>query len=229
VEPHADNATTRAARELRDRLEERLRANDRPGAVRSAVEAVTEGRVDIVTLYRDVLTPLLVDTGSAWQSGQVAVWQEHLASATVRTIVEGLYPEVLKVRAAATPVGRKVLLACPSQETHDLGLRMVSDRFDMAGWTTYFLGADTPVSQIVEAARGLDVDAIVVSSSTHFHRVALRTFLDQLRRDLPGVRLWIGGAAFARDRDWPADELVDLEQVLAPASGQGETGHPGDV
>lgn len=229
MEPNADSATTRAVREVRDRLDERLQANDRPGAVRSAVEAVTEGRVDIVTLYRDVLTPLLVDTGSAWQSGQVAVWQEHLASATVRTIVEGLYPEVLKVRAAATPVGRKVLLACPSQETHDLGLRMVSDRFDMAGWTTYFLGADTPVSQIVEAARGLDVDAIVVSSSTHFHRVALRTFLEQLMEALPGVRVWVGGAAFARDRDWPADELIDLEQVLAHPERWGEATQATDV
>jgi methanogenic corrinoid protein MtbC1 len=30
---------------------------------------------------------------------------------------------------------------------------MVSDRFDMAGWTTHFLGADTPAPQIVDAAR----------------------------------------------------------------------------
>ncbi len=207
-----------AARGVRAQLEERLRANDRPGAVRIAVEAVTGERLDIATLYRDVLTPLLVETGTSWQRGDVAVWQEHLASATVRTIVEILYPGVLKVRAAAVPAGRKVLLACPPEEAHDLGLRMVSDRFDMAGWTTYFLGADTPPAQVVDAARALGVDAVVVSSSTHFHRVGLRAFLDELKRHLPGVDVWVGGAAFAHDREWPADELVDLDAVLRPGA-----------
>jgi methanogenic corrinoid protein MtbC1 len=185
---------------------------------------VTGGRLDVVELYRDVLTPLLADTGAAWQSGRTAVWQEHLASAAVRTIVELLYPVVLRARAAAAPGGRKVLLACPPQETHDLGLRMVSDRFDLAGWTTYFLGADTPAPQISDAARTLGVDAVVISSSTHYHRVALRAFLDQLRRDLPGVDIWVGGAAFASDRDWPGAELVDLDAVLDAASSESGEG-----
>ena len=215
MERNLDNDPGDAARELRARLDARLQANDKPAAVRDAVEAVTSGRLDIVTLYRDVLTPLLVDTGAAWQSGRAAVWQEHMATATVRTVVEILYPGVLKARAAAAPTGRSVLLACPPQETHELGLRMVSDRFDMAGWTTYFLGADTPAPQIAEAARSLGVDAVVVSSSTHFHRVALRAFLDQLKRELPGVDIWVGGAAFAHDRDWRPEELIDLEAVLA--------------
>lgn len=210
----AEDDANRAPIDLREQLAARLRANDKPGAVRAAVDAVAQGRIDIATLHRDVLTPLLVDTGTAWQSGDVAVWQEHLASATVRTIVESLYQDVQGARATATPAAMKVLLACPPQETHDLGLRMVSDRFEMAGWTTYFLGADTPPAQIVDAARSLGVDAVLISSSTHFHRVALRTFTDQLRRELPGVRLWVGGPAFAHDREWPADELIDLEQVL---------------
>ena len=59
------------------------------------------------------------------------------------------------------PSGRSVLLACPPGEGHDLGLRMVSDRFDMAGWATYFLGPDTPVAEIADAARRLGVDAVV--------------------------------------------------------------------
>ena len=73
-----------------------------------------------------------------------------------------------------------MLLACPPEENHDLGLRMVADRFDMAGWTTYFLGADTPVDEIADAAARLGVDAVVLSSSTHFHRVALRRAVDEL-------------------------------------------------
>lgn len=215
------------AAELRERLAGHLAANDRPAAVRAAVESVTGGRLDVATLYSRVLTPLLVEAGSAWQSGRLTVWQEHMASAAVRTIVELLYPTVLELKEAAEPAGRRVLLACQPEEDHELGLRMVSDRFDMAGWTTFFLGADTPAPQIVDAARALGVDAVVVSASTHFHRVALRAFLDLLHRELPGVAVWVGGAAFAHDRDWPPDELVDLDAVLAarpPDRGPGAGG-----
>jgi methanogenic corrinoid protein MtbC1 len=223
VEHETHDMRSRIIAELRQELLERLRACDKQGAVESATRAVTEGRLDITTLYRDVLTPLLVDTGAAWQSGEVSVWQEHLASAIVRSIVELLYPQVLEARSAVAPSGKKALLACPPGEMHELGLRMVGDRFEMAGWTTYFLGADTPGAQVIEAARSLGVEAVVLSSSTHFNRVALRTFVDQLRRELPDVRVWVGGPAFAHDRHWPADELIDLERLLGLPGAGGQT------
>ena len=115
---------------------------------------------------------------------------------------------------------RSVLLACPPEEAHDLGLRMVSDRFDMAGWTTYFLGPDTPVEEIADAAGRLGVHAVVMSSSTHWHRLAVRHAVDELKRALPNVDVWVGGPAFALGAEgWSADEIVDLEALLGPWEG----------
>lgn len=194
-----------------------LAERDKAAAVRAAVDAVVSGRIGIPELYRDVLTGILAAAGAAWQRGSVAIWEEHLASATVRTIVEILYPEVLRAKAAAPVAGRAVLLACPPEEAHELGLRMVSDRFDMAGWTTYFLGADTPVEEIADAASRLGVHAIVMSSSTHYHRLAVRHAVDELKRTLPHVDVWVGGPAFALGAEgWGADEIVDLEALLGP-------------
>ena len=151
----------------------------------------------------------------AWQTGKAAIWEEHLASTTVRTIVEILYPGVLKAKATAAPSGRTVLLACPPEEGHDLGLRMVADRFDMAGWTTFFLGPDTPVDEIAGAARRLGVDSIVMSSSTHFHRLAVRHAVDALKKELPGVDIWVGGPAFVgAATGWLPQEVLDLEELL---------------
>ena len=201
--------------ELRRALAVALKEHDRATAVRTAVEAVSSGAIDVPALYREVLVPLLHDTGEAWRAGTTKVWEEHLASQAVRGIVELVYPAVLKLKAAAPSTGRSVLLACPPEEAHDLGLRLVADRFDMAGWTTYFLGADTPPEEIVDAARTLAVDAVILSSSTHFHRLALRHFVDRLRAELPGVEVWVGGPAFAADREgWSDEELLDLEALL---------------
>jgi methanogenic corrinoid protein MtbC1 len=196
-----------------------LAAHDKATAVRTAVEAVSSGQVSIPVLYRDVLTRILADTGEAWHEGKVAIWEEHLASSTVRTIVEILYPGVLKAKAAVAASGRAVLLACPPEEGHDLGLRMVADRFDMAGWTTYFLGPDTPVEEIAAAASGLGVDAVVMSSSTHYHRLAVRHAVDALKRALPDTDIWVGGPAFiGAATGWLPEEIVDLEAVLGESS-----------
>ena len=195
-----------------------LVAHDKATAVRTAVEAVTNGAVTIPVLYRDVLARILADTGEAWQTGKTAIWEEHLASSTVRTIVEIVYPGVLKAKAAVASSGRSVLLACPPEEGHDLGLRMVADRFDMAGWTTYFLGPDTPVQQIADAARRLGADAVVMSSSTHYHRLAVRHAVDELRAALPDAEIWVGGPAFVgAATGWLPQELVDLDALLGDA------------
>jgi methanogenic corrinoid protein MtbC1 len=200
-----------------------LADHDKATAVRTAVDAVTSGAATIPVLYRDVLARILADTGAAWQTGKTAIWEEHLASATVRTIVEILYPGVLKAKGTVQPSGRSVLLACPPDEGHDLGLRMVADRFDMAGWTTYFLGPDTPVTEIADAARRLGVHAVVMSSSTHYHRLAVRHAVDALKKELPGTDVWVGGPAFmGASTGWLPQEMVNLDDLLGGPGGTPE-------
>ncbi len=216
LEEPAGEGPSSAAGKLRVTLDTQLARHDKAAFVRTAVESVTSRHMGIPELYRDVLTPLLVDTGAGWQRGQVAVWEEHLASAMVRTVVEILYPGVLKAKLAVPPAGRSVLLAAPPEEQHDLGLRMMADRFDMAGWTTYFLGADSPVGEIVGAARTLGVDAVVLSSATHFHRLALRHVVDRLQKELDHVHVWVGGSAFIGGAEGFASyEVRDIETLLA--------------
>ena len=212
-------------RELREAVAAALEGHDRSTAVRTAVEAVSSGEIGVPELYRDVLIPLLHATGDAWRAGDTRVWEEHLASQAVRSIVELVYPAVLKAKADVPPTGRSVLLACPPEEAHDLGLRLVADRFDMAGWTTYFLGGDTPFDEIVDAAGALRVDAVVLSSSTHFHLVALRRHVDRLRAELPDIEVWVGGPAFAVARSgWRDDEIVDLDVLLGDTHSPAEAG-----
>ncbi len=104
---------TDAAAVLRATLDARLAARDRQGAVTAALDAVEDGSLEIGDLYTGVLGPLLVDTGSAWQRGAERVWEEHFASATVRTIVEALYPQVMRVHDEVACDGKRVLLGVP--------------------------------------------------------------------------------------------------------------------
>jgi methanogenic corrinoid protein MtbC1 len=205
----------RDAEGLRALLDERIAAHDKPGAVAAAMTAVERGDIDVPTLYAGVLANLMADIGGCWRCGETAVWEEHLASSTVRTIVEALYPTVRRLADAVPANGRSVLLTCPPDEAHDLGLRMLADRFDLAGWTTHLLGPDTPGPEILAAAAGLGVELVVITSSTHFHRLRVRALLDDLHERLTGVRVVVAGAAFAADTEgFSADELLRPDEFF---------------
>lgn len=210
-----------AANALRARLDELLARRDRAGAVDAAVSAVRAGDLSVLELYDEVVTPLLVDTGTRWQQGATQVWEEHFASSTMRTIIESLYLDVVQTARSARANGRTVLLACPPHEQHDLGLRMLADRFAVAGWNVVFLGTDTPVAEIIAAARSVGAALLVLSASTHFNRLHLRNVVDELKAALPDTRVAVGGPAFALDREWPADEMLSLAEIDMPAADGG--------
>ena len=210
---------------LRTSLDRALAERDRAGAIAVALEAVDAGATTIPDLYTLVLGPLMADTGAAWQEGTTRVWEEHYATATVRTIVESLAGRVAAAAVEVPSRGEVVLLACPPEEYHDLGLRMLLDRFLLAGYDAHFLGADTPVSEICDAASRLGASLVVLSASTHYHRVRLRDTVESLQTGLPaGTRLGVGGPAFAHDTETFGHLVLDPEELglpgRAPAAGK---------
>lgn len=209
-------STSQQVLALRTALEAALRERDRPGAVRAAVDAVRAGRLSIPDLYVSVLSPLLASIGSAWAHGTERVWEEHLASHTVRTIVESLYLDVQRDVASVPRRDERVVLACPPREQHELGLRMLSDRFELAGWDVTFLGADTPLDEIVAATGATRASLVALSVSTVFERVELRRFIDTLRVQLPGTRIVVGGPAFADQQHWPGEDFLDSHELGLP-------------
>lgn len=208
---------------LREQLTALIASRDRTAAVATALSAVREQGLPIETLYTEVLIPMLVSTGAAWLRGETKVWEEHFASATVRTIVESLYLDVAAQAQEVTPLGTTAVLACPPEEAHDLGLRMLADRMTLSGWTVHYLGADTPVDEIVAAANALGADLVALSAATHYNRLLLREVVSVLHRELPDVRVGVGGPAFAADRTWPAADLL-TEADLGLGSGVCLTG-----
>jgi len=210
-----------ASADLLGELQDRVEARDRAGAVALVLEAVESGRIGVADLYTLVLGPFLARIGSSWSHGTESVWEEHLASHTVLTIVEALYPTVMRMATQVPATGKTVLLACPPRERHEIGLRMLSDRFELAGWNVTNLGADTPLADIVAAAHATRADLVALSVSTVFERVELRQFIDALRAALPGVRIVVGGPAFARDRSWPVEDLLDTAELGLPGARPG--------
>jgi len=99
---------------------------------------------------------------------------------------------------------------------------MLADRFTLAGWNAHLLGGNVPVEELIAAVAELEADAAVISVYTHFHRFALREYVDALKAAHPDLRVWVGGAAFALEHDgWPDEMMLEPHQVPSLAGQVG--------
>jgi MerR family transcriptional regulator, light-induced transcriptional regulator len=142
-------------------------------------------RFSLDTLLRDVVVPYLHELGEGWERGDVSIGQEHFASAFLRGRLLGL------ARGWGRGIGPVAVLACAPGEQHDLGLIAFGLALRARGWRVIYLGADTPIATVADAARSCEPAFVVVSA------VDPRTFrrqtgeLEQLAR---AAQLCLGGA-----------------------------------
>jgi methanogenic corrinoid protein MtbC1 len=86
------------------------------------------------------------------------VGQEHFASNLLRGRLLAL------ARGWGGGEGRRALLACPSGESHDIGLIAFGLALRELGWRIAFLGSDTPADTLRAAAETMRPAAIVLFS-----------------------------------------------------------------
>jgi DNA-binding transcriptional MerR regulator/methylmalonyl-CoA mutase cobalamin-binding subunit len=142
---------------LADDLRTALHGLDEAGAEAALDRLLAAYALD--TVLRDVVLPFLADLGDRWARGTVSVGQEHFATAVVAGRLHAL------ARGWDAGVGPRAVLACPSDERHDLGLLCFALALRGRGWRVCYLGADTPTGAIAGVAAQLDAELVVVSAA----------------------------------------------------------------
>lgn len=169
-----------------------LRGNRRDAS--AIFEAVTASSGSLTEAEVHLIQPALYGVGREWQKNQVSVAQEHMATALSQTLMgQGLG------RADLHPEnGLRALFACPPGNHHTVGLRMVADAFELKGWATQYLGANTPISALLAQAREMRPHLIGLSASLPYQLRGLRQAVAALRQalseDCPVIA--VGGLVF---------------------------------
>jgi MerR family transcriptional regulator, light-induced transcriptional regulator len=193
-------ADRRALRDSLDRFDE-------PGAHGALDRLLSVFTVE--TVLADVVIPLLRDLGDRWEKGEVSVAQEHFASNLLRGRLLGL------ARDWDRGAGRRAILACPPGELHDLGLVVFGVALHARGWRITFLGADTPLETVVDAAQRLSPDLIVLATLMPSR---LKSVLPDLRRLAQKWRVALAGAAAtAKVAEESGAELLEQDPLGAAA------------
>lgn len=152
--------------------------------------------------------------GDGWMTGEIEIFEEHLYTELIQNqLRSSIY--------ALAGRGRRpyVLLTTVKDEEHLLGLLMVEALLTANGASCLSLGAQTPVADIIGAARGTTTDIVALSFSGAYPWRKARDTLLELRGALPErTELWVGGAALAgRRRMIPGVRAIDNLRAIKPA------------
>lgn len=155
----------------------------------AAARAILDASTDVggnprryVHIATHLFQPSLYAIGQTWERNEISVAQEHLASAVAQTLLVELF---LK-GPFQPPTGRMVLLAGVQHNHHVIGLRMLADAYELAGYAVQYLGANTPTEALLAQVDHAHPDLVALSVSMVQQFPTLRHCIATLRAELGG-------------------------------------------
>lgn len=180
-----------------------------PQALRHALSHA-QLRMGLASFVTDLVAPLATAVGDAWAQGRFEVFEEHLFTEVIHGVLHNAIASLAPLPVAQGP---KVLLTTLPQELHGLGLLMVEALLALEGCTCVSLGTQTPIGDVVQAARAHRVDVVALSFSNVHNSMLVHASLRELRAQLPATTaLWVGGACAALYQK-PLDGIVSVQHL----------------
>lgn len=171
-----------------------LLRGDRRIAGQMVMDALESGQASVRDLYLHVFQRSQHEIGRLWQTNQVSVAQEHYCTAATQLIMSQLYPYIF----SGERNNRQMIAASIGGELHELGIRMVADFFEMEGWDTYYLGANTPESTILATVAEKQPDLLAISATITYNVRSVAQLITAIRErpDTRHVKILVGGYPF---------------------------------
>lgn len=161
----------------------------------------------IIELYENVFKKSLYEVGELWELNKISVASEHLSSAIIESILNEYYAEITSVKK----INKTVVIACVEDEYHQIGAKMINDVFELNGWNSFFLGANTPSNELISFLKNIKPELLAISVSLYFHVPKLEIMIQQIRKELPELTILVGGQAF---RNGGNEVLSKYDQVI---------------
>ena len=171
---------------------------DRHSAGKMIIEAVDNG-ISVKDIYLHVFQSSLYEVGRLWQENKITVAQEHYITAATQLIMSQLYPYI----SNSEKTGKVLVATSVSKELHEVGVRMVADFFEMDGWNTFYLGANTPTESIIQTIISKKADLVLISATISSHIGEVMDLIRTVRRcaECRDPKIIVGGYPFNIDNN----------------------------
>jgi methanogenic corrinoid protein MtbC1/DNA-binding XRE family transcriptional regulator len=155
------------------------------------VEQAQRDGWSVEQIYLHLLAPAQIEVGALWRARRLSVADEHLAT-------EITLGQMDRLRAHLVPrsdPGRHAVVTCVEGEGHAIGARMLADFLLIDGWVVAYLGASTPVGDLVDFVARRHPDLVALSVTQREHLPAVSAAAAALRGIAPAPKILAGGAA----------------------------------
>jgi DNA-binding transcriptional MerR regulator len=159
-----------------------------PGALDKLItnEAV---RLPRHQFLQKLILPIFTEIGEMWAQGKLKVIHEHMASVTIRSILQEMLrstvvSENAPMIAVATPVGH----------WHELGALTSALAATESGWRAFYFGPDLPSEEIVYGVQTLNAKALALSVCYRGDQFKLAMEITKIRKLIGNqFPIFIGG------------------------------------
>lgn len=187
---------------------------------KTAFERRLNGAVAIVPFeeaLHGILIPLQERVGELWHAARLSIAVEHYVSKLVQ---QKLFSVINQLPIADH--GPKVIVACPPNETHELGALTVAYHCAVRGCRVIYLGGDTPIEDLAGLCRAVEPVLVLLSLTLATQGNELRQLLQSIEEEVaPLCPVGIGGLGIETAGDWGEmrnvvllDNMDSLDRLL---------------
>jgi len=162
------------------------------------VDTLLASGMSLGHLYERVIAPAMAEIGHMWHLHEASIADEHFCTAATQVIMAQL-----RAKSRCKPAnGLVVITCCAGGDLHELGIRMVSDIFEVEGWRVECLGPNMPSAECVAASAEQPyrppAHLVAISAGTPLALRSVAQMIQQIRAGANGSRttVLVGGRPF---------------------------------
>lgn len=148
-------------------------------------------------IYENLIQKSMYDVGKLWETNKISVAAEHLCTALTENLLHLTYPLLF----SAQQTRGKAVISCSPNEYHQLGGRIVADYITYKGWDCRFLGANTPLDDLITYLSNEKPVFLGLSAGTALSLDNLKRDAEKIKQRFPDIDIIAGGQAFCHARD----------------------------
>ena len=196
-------------------LTEALLENDRAGFERKLNGALAV--IPFEEALHRFLLPLQEEVGQLWHDGKLGIAQEHYATNQIK---QKLFSSINQLRMAEE--GPRVVIACPSQEWHEIAAMTAAYMCASRGCRVHYLGGNLPISELAKYCEDVQPAFVLLSLTSQRPLTEAKELSQELATQiLPLAPVGVGGqcvqmhaALFSEDDITVFPDLKALDAVI---------------
>lgn len=160
-------------------------------------------------MFHQVLVPILIHVGDAWEEGTATVAQEHYTT----HMISNRFHQIFHVFPVYSHLP-KALAFCPAGEHHQVGLLLFALFLRKNGMEVIFLGANTPEEGIISMLEQQSRVGLICMSVTDDALIPYsEELIARLRIVCPEAKFLVGGKGYEKDPSRSKADHVMTEPV----------------